>query len=544
MADTSRSGFGAVPPVVPGFQVSRVIGYGATSVVWAGTDVHSGAEVAVKVMAPTRYDVSALMELAERETAILARVHHDHIVAMHEAHPLPDGSVAVVLDLASGGSLADLVSARGRLTEGEVATICTPIASALAALHDVGVIHGDVTPGNIVFTNDGKPMLADFEASRLVGEGHPATVAGTPGYVAPELVAGGIPSPESDVYGLGAVAWSALTGRPLSGSADLSDADRMVGEAFAPVLVSFLDPSPTRRPGADEAAVACYQAAPPEPVLLVSPQSSDPAVALTQRLRAEAARVPSSATGATEAAGGGSPSASRREARQRRKSPRKRVASHEAAEASPALGLPRPASAGAESAQLASRARQTRSSRPERFPPWVKVVGLMLAGIALTAGLIVALSRPGEAAAGSPASAPIAVARPTVGSTLAIATDPQTVLAGLAQARAEALMSGDAAKLTAVHAPQSPILDYDVALLANIKAAGQRFTDLAYHVRHAEWISGDDNKAVVLAVVDRGVYRLVGPGSTVSTVPAEEGRPYTYTLVRTPDGWRISTITQ
>ncbi|HOF62881.1 MAG TPA: hypothetical protein PLL54_01155, partial [Dermatophilaceae bacterium] len=70
------------------------------------------------------------------------------------------------------------------------------------------------------------------------------------------------------------------------------------------------------------------------------------------------------------------------------------------------------------------------------------------------------------------------------------------------------------------------------------------YADLVYHVRHAEWVRGDDSTAVILAVVDRGVYRLVGPGSASRTIAAEEGRPFVYTLVKTADGWRLSTITE
>ena len=92
-------------PVIPGVVLDQVIGHGATSVVWSGVRVETGLPIAVKVTAPDRLHVGQLMELAARETAILAKVDHPHIVRLHEAHPLPDGSVAVLLDLAVGGSL-------------------------------------------------------------------------------------------------------------------------------------------------------------------------------------------------------------------------------------------------------------------------------------------------------------------------------------------------------------------------------------------------------------------------------------------------------
>ena len=523
MADIHAGASGDVAPTVPGYRLDRVIGRGSTSTVWASVDEHHGTEVAVKVMAPVRYDVSALMALAERETAILARVTHDHIVGMHAAHPLADGSVAVILDLADGGSLADLVRGRGRLSAGEVATICTPIAAALAALHEVGVTHGDVTAGNVLLDRDGKPMLADFEASRLVGEVHPPTVGGTAGFVAPEVLAGGIPSPASDVYGLGAVAWMALSGSIFRGPDDLRDADRMVGPEFAPVVRALLHPDPAHRPSAADTAVACYSAAAPEPVTLV-PVSTivDPAAALTQRLRASARSVAPEHASAEVA-----PSRSTRRAAR-------------AARAAAATGEP-----PTQSERAGRRAPVTtpRSATKAGMPPWAKIAALVGVGAALVAGLIVALLAKGPTAIAGPSVTPTVV-QPSVASTVSIAADPQTVLAQLAQSRATALMSGEASQLLTAAAPQSAILEHDNALLASLAAGGQRYADLAYHVRHAEWVRGDDSTAVILAVVDRGVYRLVGPGTASRTVAAEEGRPFVYTLVKTADGWRLSTITE
>jgi len=516
---------GGSPPTVPGYLLDRVIGRGSTSAVWASIDERSGADVAVKVLAPVRYDVSALMALAERETAILARVHHDHIVGMHAAQALADGSVAVILDLADGGSLAELVRARGRLSEGEVATICTPIAAALGALHDAGVIHGDVTASNVLLDRHGKPMLADFEASRLVGESHPPTVGGTAGFVAPEVLAGGIPTPASDVFGLGAVAWLALSGSVFRGPDDLRDADRMVGSGFAPVVRALLDPEPSRRPTAAEAAVACYSATSPLPVRLVpNAAASDPAAALTQRLRATAR----SAAAEPVSAEAGPSRTSRREMSTSR------------ARATPEAPAATPTGRGS---RRASHHERARSSQATGMPTWARITALVVVGLALVGGLIVMLAGQGPTAVAGPSVTPT-VAQPSAASTVPIASDPQTVLAQLAQARAAALMSGEPSQLLTAAAPQSAILEHDNALLTALAAGGQRYADLAYHVRHAEWVRGDDSTAVILAVVDRGVYRLVGPGSASRTIAAEEGRPFVYTLVKTADGWRLSTITE
>ena len=177
------------------------------------------------------------------------------------------------------------------------------------------------------------------------------------------------------------------------------------------------------------------------------------------------------------------------------------------------------------------------------MPAWARITALVVVGLALVGGLIVMLAGQGPTAVAGPSVTPT-VAQPSVASTVPIASDPQTVLAQLAQARAAALMSGEPSQLLTAAAPQSAILEHDNALLTSLAAGGQRYADLVYHVRHAEWVRGDDSTAVILAVVDRGVYRLVGPGSASRTIAAEEGRPFVYTLVKTADGWRLSTITE
>src|SRR5438309_584724 len=81
----------------------------------------------------------------------------------------PDGAV-LVLDLADGGSLAELLAVRGRLTPGEVITAVSPVAAAVAYLHAAEIVHGDVSPANILFTPGGVPLLADLGVARLTGD--------------------------------------------------------------------------------------------------------------------------------------------------------------------------------------------------------------------------------------------------------------------------------------------------------------------------------------------------------------------------------------
>ena len=137
---------------------------------------------------------------ADAEAALLTALDHPHLVRLHAVVPA-DGASVLVLDLADGGSLAELLAARGRLTPGEVITAVAPVAAALAYLHDQGVVHGDVSAANILFTAGGSPLLADVGVARLTGDDRDA--ASTPAYVDPAVAAGCVPGPPSDVFMLG-----------------------------------------------------------------------------------------------------------------------------------------------------------------------------------------------------------------------------------------------------------------------------------------------------------------------------------------------------
>jgi len=206
---------------------------------------------------------------AHDEAALLAALEHPNIVRLHALLP-SDDAVVLVLDLADGGSLAGLLDARGRLTPGEVITAIAPVAAALAYLHDEGVVHGDVSAANVLFTAAGVPLLCDVGVSRLTGS--QADAAATPAYVDPAVAAGCVPGPPSDVFMLAGVALHALTGSPTwpAGSADealavaargvLDDVAQRLSAAGAPdamtaVLSRSLAVDPQRRGTAADLAL-------------------------------------------------------------------------------------------------------------------------------------------------------------------------------------------------------------------------------------------------------------------------------------------------
>ncbi len=126
-----------------------------------------------------------------------------------------DGAVVLVLDLAEEGSLADLLHRRTKLTAGEVVTALSPIGTALAYAHSNGIVHGDVSAANVLFTSIGLPLLADLGLARIIGDEGAPPVHSTPAYIDPAVANGYLPGTATDVFSLAAVAVHALRGRPL-----------------------------------------------------------------------------------------------------------------------------------------------------------------------------------------------------------------------------------------------------------------------------------------------------------------------------------------
>jgi hypothetical protein len=191
-----------------GYRIEELIGAGSSGEVWRARVASTGVPVALKRIWLSE---RACREDALSEAAMLSALDHPHLMALHDVRSADD-AIVLVLDLAAGGSLADLLARRGRLTVGETITAISPIAAALAYAHNAGVVHGDVSAANILFTDIGLPLLADLGVARLTGDLGP--VRTTPAYVDPVVAAGGLPSATSDVFMLAGVALHALTGVP------------------------------------------------------------------------------------------------------------------------------------------------------------------------------------------------------------------------------------------------------------------------------------------------------------------------------------------
>jgi serine/threonine protein kinase len=151
----TTGGEGPTAPVVAGYRVEELVGSGGCGEVWRARDVLTGRLVALKRL---HHDgPPAERDRLRREAAVLAGLSSPHIVRLLTVLTSAQGLV-LVLEFQGGGSLASLLRARPRLAPGEVVTIAAPLASALAEVHATGLVHGDVSPANLLFAADGRPV--------------------------------------------------------------------------------------------------------------------------------------------------------------------------------------------------------------------------------------------------------------------------------------------------------------------------------------------------------------------------------------------------
>ncbi|WP_317452582.1 serine/threonine-protein kinase, partial [Streptomyces sp. CBMA29] len=208
------------------------IGAGGMGVVWRARDRKLKRTVALKC---ARLEDERAVERLKGEARNAAGLHHPHIVAVFD-HVEDDEGCWLVMEYVPSRSLAEIVAADGPLPPERAAAIGWQIADALEAAHARGVVHGDVTPENILVTDDGIAKLADFGISRalwtdVTQQNLTGGVQGKPRYIAPEVAKGQPVSRESDRFSLGASLFAAVEGRSPYGEA--ANPMAFIGRAMA-----------------------------------------------------------------------------------------------------------------------------------------------------------------------------------------------------------------------------------------------------------------------------------------------------------------------
>ncbi len=198
------------------YEILGELGRGATGIVFKARDPELDRLVAIKTLRPERQLLAEQCGQPERrlrrEAAAVARLNHPNIVAIHDV-VVWDDTPCIVMEFIEGCTLAHLV-AQGPLVPARAIDIVSQVCHALEYAHALGVVHGDIKPGNILVGKTGLAKLGDFSIAALAGSrGKEAgTMVGTPGYIAPEQLAAGVTDARSDLFSLGVVLYEAVTG--------------------------------------------------------------------------------------------------------------------------------------------------------------------------------------------------------------------------------------------------------------------------------------------------------------------------------------------
>jgi serine/threonine protein kinase/tetratricopeptide (TPR) repeat protein len=205
----------------PGAQIDRYrieaqLGAGGMGIVYRARDLETGAAYALKTL-PTSANPDLLERFRREGQAQALADGHPNVLKIHSSGTA-HGHHYLVMALASGGDLSERLRG-GPLPAGRVRELGVQLAAGLEWLHQAGVLHRDLKPANVLFDEQGRPLLVDFGLAQVAGAEsltQSGTVMGTPAYMSPEQARGERSKlgPPSDVFGLGALLYHCLTGRP------------------------------------------------------------------------------------------------------------------------------------------------------------------------------------------------------------------------------------------------------------------------------------------------------------------------------------------
>jgi hypothetical protein len=202
------------------YELREKIGEGGQGAVYRAWDSQLECEIALKVLQPHYALVDRIGSRILREGRALARVRHPNVVNVYgvETH---EAEIGLCMEFIRGRTLEEVLRAQGALSASEAVTIGVAVGRALAAVHAAGIVHRDVKARNVMREEKGRIVLMDFGTGQdhvSAERGGSADLAGTPLYMAPEVLSGSAASQQSDIYSVGVLLYHLVTGRyPVEG---------------------------------------------------------------------------------------------------------------------------------------------------------------------------------------------------------------------------------------------------------------------------------------------------------------------------------------
>lgn len=281
------------------YRVRGLLGEGGAGRVYEAVDLRLDRPYAIKVLFGDLTVFPDVVERFQREARAAARMDHPNVAAVID-HGLgaDDEPSYLVMELARGRALSDLVKEDGPIDENLAWQILRGITAGLAHAHERGVIHRDLKPNNVILEpGTNRPRLVDFGVARLEHSAQPqltkhGLVVGTPGFISPEVLRGSAPDERADLYGLGVTTWYCLFGKlPFGSGDDAALQDTLQGldmgplqtlevsEALRYVVRALIDTEAEHRASSTEAFLAMLEAPRPRsptPPAITPPESGEP----------------------------------------------------------------------------------------------------------------------------------------------------------------------------------------------------------------------------------------------------------------------------
>ncbi|MBN8280561.1 MAG: protein kinase [Gammaproteobacteria bacterium] len=205
--------------LLPGYQIEKLIGRGGMGAVYRGIQRKLDRPVAVKILPPgLAQEDPAFAERFRNEGRLMAKLQHPHVVTLYDSGETETGQLYHVMELVEGTDVARLIRERGTLPPEQARLIGMHVCDALGAAHELGIVHRDVKPANVLINRKGVVKVADFGLARLHDPAHAGLTrtgyaVGTPDYIAPEVYTPGIQiDGRADLYAVGVMLYQMLTG--------------------------------------------------------------------------------------------------------------------------------------------------------------------------------------------------------------------------------------------------------------------------------------------------------------------------------------------